>query len=79
MHRRQFLKSGGAAGLGLLSAAVLPPLSARAQDKAAVDITLEAKPYLFTPTPTIKVHALAYNGQLPGPLIRPVSIHPKPR
>ena len=70
MHRREFLKSTGAVGVGLLSAVALPPLAARAQDKAAVEITLEAKPYLFTPAPGVKIHALAYNGQLPGPLIR---------
>jgi FtsP/CotA-like multicopper oxidase with cupredoxin domain len=70
VRRRDFLRRGSALGIGLLSAAVLPPASARAADQDAIDVTLEAKPYLFSPTPGVNFHGFAYNGQLPGPLLR---------
>ncbi|HUN52144.1 MAG TPA: multicopper oxidase family protein [Candidatus Sulfotelmatobacter sp.] len=70
MHRRAFLQSTAAAGLGLISAAVLPPLAVRAAESDIVDVTLEAKPYLFAPLAGVKFRGFAYNGQMPGPLIR---------
>lgn len=70
MNRRDFIKLAGTAGIGLMSARVLRPLSALAMEQDTLDVTLEAGPHVFRPTPAVAFKGLAYNGRGPGPLLR---------
>jgi len=66
MRRGRFLQIG----VGGVSALALAPLSARAAASPVADYTLTAAPLTFAPAPGISFAALAYNGTLPGPVLR---------
>lgn len=66
MKRTSFLYSG----VGAMLVAALPPLSQRALANDLVNYTLTAAPLRFTPSPGASFAELAYNGTLPGPLLR---------
>ncbi|MBU6475961.1 MAG: multicopper oxidase family protein [Alphaproteobacteria bacterium] len=70
MNRRELLKLMSTTALGVMSAAVLPPLSARAAEQDTLEVTLTARPYTYNPLPDVTFSGLAYNGQVPGPVIR---------
>jgi FtsP/CotA-like multicopper oxidase with cupredoxin domain len=53
---------------GLAAGSVLLPQSVRAATPP--DITLEIAPYTLEASPKHRFHTLAYNGQIPGPLLR---------
>lgn len=66
MRRSAFLRIGA----GAITVAALPKMSARALAADTVDYTLTAAPLLFKPAPGVAFAGLAYNGTIPGPLIR---------
>jgi multicopper oxidase len=70
MDRRDFLKVMAGSCAGAMSAQVLHPFPARAADSDTVHVTLTAWPYRFSPAPHVSFSGLAYNGQMPGPLLR---------
>jgi FtsP/CotA-like multicopper oxidase with cupredoxin domain len=53
---------------GLAAASVLLPQAVRAATPP--DITLEIAPYTLEASPKHRFHTVAYNGQIPGPLVR---------
>jgi len=59
-----------ASASALMSARVLAPFSADAAEQETIDFTLTAAPFTFRPFPGIVYNGLAYNGDIPGPLIR---------
>jgi FtsP/CotA-like multicopper oxidase with cupredoxin domain len=65
MNRRKFMAHAGAA----LAGAALSPLT-RTWAQAPPDITLEIGPLALEIGPRKIVHTVAYNGRVPGPLIR---------
>ncbi len=66
MRRSGFLFAGG----GAMLAAALPPLSRRALASDSVDYALTAAPLSFSPVPGVDFAGLAYNGSIPGPVLR---------
>lgn len=66
MKRSSFLHSSGCT----LAAVTMVPLAARAAASDTVDYTLVARPIRFDPLPDLTFGALAYNGTLPGPMLR---------
>lgn len=66
MRRTDFLR----VSMGAMTAAALPPLSRRALANDAVDYTLTAAPLRFSPAPGVDFAGLAYNGTIPGPVLR---------
>ncbi|HVA36128.1 MAG TPA: multicopper oxidase family protein [Candidatus Dormibacteraeota bacterium] len=70
MNRRAFLAGGARLAAGAMSARAFAPISARAAQRETVDVTLTAAPYVFSPFPGVAYHGLAYNGAMPGPVIR---------
>ncbi len=66
MHRRRFLQIGG----GGMAALALAPLPQRAFGSDVLNYTLTAAPLRFAPAAGVVFPALAYNGTLPGPVIR---------
>jgi len=70
MHRRDFLRIATGSCVGAMSARLLNPLSARAANRDTVDVTLTSQPFRFSPAPRVTFSGLAYNGQLPGPVLR---------
>ena len=63
LTRRRFAQlSGLAAGSVLVGGAAVPP--------TASDINLEIAPYTLEASPKHHIKTVAYNGQIPGPLIR---------
>ncbi len=50
--------------------AALPPLSRLASASDVLDYTLTSAPLSFSPTPGVAFAGLAFNGTIPGPLIR---------
>ncbi|HUZ72648.1 MAG TPA: multicopper oxidase family protein [Stellaceae bacterium] len=70
MDRRAFLMKSTTFGVGALSWALNPPMPARAAERDTLDITLEARPFVYPPATGTHFHGLAYNGQVPGPLLR---------
>jgi FtsP/CotA-like multicopper oxidase with cupredoxin domain len=66
MRRSTFLLSG----VGAMTVAALGPLSKRALASDVVDYTLTTTPLAFRPAPGIDFAGLAFNGSIPGPLIR---------
>ncbi|HET9095316.1 MAG TPA: multicopper oxidase family protein [Candidatus Baltobacteraceae bacterium] len=66
MRRSQFLL----AGAGAMIAAALPPLSRRALASDVVDYTLTSAPLRFSPAPGVNFAGLAFNGTIPGPVLR---------
>jgi multicopper oxidase len=70
MRRSRFLEGIAALSAGAMSVRVLGPLSARAEDMETLEYTLTAAPLRFTPFPGVAFPGLAYNGGIPGPLLR---------
>ena len=70
MRRRDFLHQSLTAGTGAVSWMLLPPMCARAADRDLVEVTLEAGPYRYPGTSGAEFTGLAYNGHVPGPLLR---------
>ena len=66
MRRRTFF----AAGAGALAAFALPRLSPRALASDLVDVTLTAAPLTFSPNPSTHFAGVAFNGSIPGPVLR---------
>jgi FtsP/CotA-like multicopper oxidase with cupredoxin domain len=66
MRRRQFLARVG----GATAAFALSPLSERVLAQDVVEYTLTAAPRTFSPVPGIDFAGLAYNGTIPGPVLR---------
>jgi len=66
MRRSAFLLSGA----GAMIASALPPLSQRALARDTVDYTLTAAPLRFSPAPGVDFPGFAYNGTIPGPVLR---------
>ncbi len=66
MRRSDFLF----ASAGAMVAAALPPLSRRALASDVVDYTLTSAPLAFSPMPGIDFAGLAFNGTIPGPVLR---------
>jgi multicopper oxidase len=66
MRRSDFL----CAGAGAMVACALPPLHARALASDVVDYTLTAAPLRFSPIPGVQLAGLAFNGTIPGPVLR---------
>jgi FtsP/CotA-like multicopper oxidase with cupredoxin domain len=65
MDRRTFIKQTGAALTGAVLASGAPDWA-----QAAPDVKLEIAPLALEIAPRKVVHTVAYNGQVPGPLIR---------
>lgn len=65
MRRGPFLRAGAS-----LTVAALAPASARAAAADVVDYTLTARPLTWHAAPGVTAAALAYNGTVPGPLLR---------
>jgi len=65
MNRRKFIVQAGAAVAG----GTLAPF-ARAWPQSAPDVNLEIAPLALEIAPRKIVHTVAYNGRVPGPLIR---------
>src|SRR5580658_1166158 len=65
MHRRTFIAQAGAALTGAAMASVVP-----AWAQTAPDVKLEVAPLALEIAPGKVIHTVAYNGQVPGPLIR---------
>ena len=65
--RAAFLRATAA---GTFSSCVAAPLSARAAEPEVVEVTLAAAPFVFRPFPGVTYRGLAYNGAIPGPMIR---------
>ncbi|MGA2758739.1 MAG: multicopper oxidase family protein [Candidatus Cybelea sp.] len=68
MNRRDFFR----AGAGTLAVASIPQLTPRALASDVVDLTLRSSPIRFSPGPGSHFSGLAYNGTIPGPLVRVV-------
>ena len=74
INRREFLAQAGTAALG-----AIPAAKALAQPQPEADHRLEIAPLKLEIAPGKMVHTVAYNGHVPGPLIRwpegkPISI-----
>jgi FtsP/CotA-like multicopper oxidase with cupredoxin domain len=65
MNRRTFIAQAGAALTGAAMASVVP-----AWAQTAPDVKLEIAPLALEIAPGKVVHTVAYNGRVPGPLIR---------
>jgi FtsP/CotA-like multicopper oxidase with cupredoxin domain len=74
IDRRQFLSSGGKALGGGLAAAALGPHALQAAGlppaQVKADYTLNIQPASLEIAPGVVVKTMAYNGQVPGPLLR---------
>jgi FtsP/CotA-like multicopper oxidase with cupredoxin domain len=68
MKRRSFLR----AGAGMLAVASIPRLTRRALASDVVDVALRSAPVRFAPGRSSDFSGLAYNGTIPGPLLRVV-------
>jgi FtsP/CotA-like multicopper oxidase with cupredoxin domain len=68
VNRRDFFR----AGAGTLAVASIPRLTPRALASDVVDVTLRSSPVGFSPAPSLHFSGLAYNGTIPGPLLRVV-------
>ena len=66
MRRASFLQTGA----GAMLAVALPPLSSRSLASDIVDYTLTAAPLAFSPVPGLNFPGLAFNGAIPGPVLR---------
>ena len=68
MRRSAFL----GASAGAMVAAAIPGLTRRALASDAVEYRLTAAPLLFSPAPGVQFAGLAFNGAIPGPVLRVV-------
>jgi FtsP/CotA-like multicopper oxidase with cupredoxin domain len=66
MRRSAFLQ----AGAGAMTALALPRLSLEALAQDTLDYTLTAAPMTFSPAPGLNFAGLAFNGTIPGPVLR---------
>jgi FtsP/CotA-like multicopper oxidase with cupredoxin domain len=66
MRRQSFIRLGA----GTMAVAALPQLSERALASDVVDYRLVSTPLRFSPAPGVNFAGLAYNGTIPGPLLR---------
>jgi multicopper oxidase len=66
MKRRDFFLTGA----GAMALAALPPLSRRALASDVVEYRLTSAPLSYAPAPGVRFSGLAYNGTIPGPLLR---------
>ncbi len=66
MRRSAFLQLAA----GAMTAACIPPLSKRALAADTLDYTLTAAPLLFAPAPGVSFDGSAFNGTIPGPVLR---------
>jgi FtsP/CotA-like multicopper oxidase with cupredoxin domain len=64
--RSAFLRASG----GAMIAAALPPLSRAATSNDTVEYTLTSAPLRFSPVAGIDFAGLAFNGTIPGPVLR---------
>ncbi len=70
MQRREFLQNAVALGTGAISWMLVSPLSAQDAAREQVDVTLVGRPYQFPAAAGASFRGLAYNGRVPGPLLR---------
>ncbi|HET9106528.1 MAG TPA: multicopper oxidase family protein [Steroidobacteraceae bacterium] len=70
MLRREFLQSALTLGAGAMSWMLVPKLSAREAAREQVDVTLVGRPYRFAADTGADFDGLAYNGRVPGQLLR---------
>jgi FtsP/CotA-like multicopper oxidase with cupredoxin domain len=70
MNRRGFLTSAGLAVAAHSLRAVLPAQAARAGATAKADYSLRIEPCAVEIAPGVTVKTVAFNGQVPGPLLR---------
>jgi len=68
LNRRQFLRNAGIAAGGSIAACA--PLRAFAPAKSKSDYTLRIEPTTIEIAPGVNVKTTAYNGQVPGPILR---------
>jgi FtsP/CotA-like multicopper oxidase with cupredoxin domain len=68
--RREFIQGALTLGAGAMSWMLVPKLSAREAAREQVDVTLVGRPYGFAAQTGADFHGLAYNGRVPGPLLR---------
>lgn len=68
MRRAEFLRRTA----GAFTVAALAPIPARALASDLVEYTLTARPLRFSPTPGVNFAGLAFNGTIPGPVLRVV-------
>ena len=68
MRRATFLR----ASAGAFTAIALPQLSRQARAADVVEYTLTAAPLAFSPAPGVKFSGAAFNGTIPGPVLRAV-------
>ena len=70
--RREFLRQGGVAVCGSLASAagLLPNAFGSAGDAAKPDYRLNIQPCSIDIAPGVVIHTRAYNGQVPGPILR---------
>jgi FtsP/CotA-like multicopper oxidase with cupredoxin domain len=61
---------GRAAQMQMPANSAMPASTASAAGGTAPDFTLEIAPYLFEASPKHRYQTIAYNGQVPGPLLR---------
>lgn len=79
MNRRNFLSSAGILFAGNALNALLPHALAASELSAKADYSLRIEPCTLDIGPGVSIKTIAYNGQVPGPLLRlregvPVSI-----
>ncbi len=70
MRRRDFLHHSVSLGAAAMSFGLLPPMPARAAGRDVIEVTLEGRPFRYPARTGADFLGLAYNGQLPGPLLR---------
>ena len=68
LTRRRFAQFGAMASASLALGGM--KLASAAPEAPAPDITLEIAPFLFEASPRHRFQTVAYNGQVPGPLLR---------
>ncbi len=66
LKRRAFLRASS----GAMVATVIAPLSQRALANDTVEYTLTSAPLRFSPVPGIAFPGIAFNGTIPGPVLR---------
>jgi len=68
MRRRAFIR----AAAGTVAVSVLPPLRESVWASDFVEVTLTAAPQRFSPVPGLNFDGVAFNGMIPGPVLRVV-------
>jgi FtsP/CotA-like multicopper oxidase with cupredoxin domain len=70
LRRSAFLRVVGALSAGIMNVRAFGSLSARAADAEEVHYTLTAEPFELAPLRGAEFPGLAYNGAIPGPVLR---------